>query len=164
MQEKDLYPEVQKWLQTYLESRHKTAEIRVFDSSMKSLEKIISENNLFNKLPPEWHSWDIHVDVVGFIISAKTTELAFVECKMKQITLANLSQLLDYCKVANPKYSFLLSPAGISGTLNSLINSYARRDILTYMENKGEKPRAIIVAKWDSSLKSLDLSSIIQNK
>jgi len=28
-------------------------------------------------LPPEWHSWEIFVDIVGLILTQKSTELAF---------------------------------------------------------------------------------------
>lgn len=79
--------------------------------------------------PPEWVTYDLHVDVTGFILSKEHAQLVFVECKLPVLTLAHLSQLLGYSRIALPLFSFLISPAGCSDSVISLIKTYARGDV-----------------------------------
>jgi hypothetical protein len=159
--EKEIYPAVCQWLMAFLQKRHKDAEIRVFDSSRKSLARLIQETGLIANLPPEWQSWDIYVDVVGFARTPQTTALAFVECKIVAITLAHLSQLLGYSRVALPHYSIVLSPQGASDALKSLLVTFERKDVLAYQTEKGKLSRSIAVARWDETGSCIDLSSTI---
>lgn len=122
--EKELYPLVCNWLENFLKDRHRKAAIKVFDASKKSLTRLIKEQNLFQHLRPEWVSWDIQVDVVGFILYKQRTEIAFVKCKNHAITFNNLSQLLGYSRVVIPEYAFLIAPQGISDSLKSLLLTY----------------------------------------
>ncbi len=85
--ESDMYPSVCEWLKGFLHSRYRKTNIRVFDTSRKSLARLIQETGLSSNLPPEWQSWDIFVDVVGFAFTKQKTELTFVECKNTAITL-----------------------------------------------------------------------------
>jgi len=160
-EEKEMYYPVTQWLQRFLQGMHKRATIRVFDSSDTSLTKLINDNGLIENLPPEWQSWDIHVDVVGFIITAKKTELAFVECKNIELTLAHLSQLLGYSRIAKPRYSFLISPIYVNSSVLSLLSVYQRLDVLDYYYQKGSCPRSMIIAKWDERTNAIDNSKII---
>lgn len=82
LNEKEMYPVVCEWLEKYLKNKHKRAEVRVFDTSQRSLTRVITDGGLSKNLAPEWVSWDIYVDVVGFVITSKLTTLAFVECKL----------------------------------------------------------------------------------
>jgi hypothetical protein len=159
--EKDMYPPVRRWLQGFLRSKHRGADIQVFDSSRKSLARLIQETGLLRNLPLEWPSWDIYVDVVGFACTAKTTALAFVECKNGAITLAHLSQLLGYSRVALPRYSILIAPQGASSALNSLLVTFGRTDVLQYHTPSGQLSRSVAIAKWDENGACLDLGSII---
>jgi hypothetical protein len=159
--EKDMYPAVCQWLSVFLRGRHRGAEIRVFDASRKSLARLIQETGLFKNLPAEWQSWDIYVDVVGFALTAKTTVLAFAECKNEAVTLSHLSQLLGYSRVALPHYSVIIAPQGASDTLRSLLVTFGRTDVLVYHTEKGKLPRSVAVARWDNSSGCLDIGSII---
>lgn len=161
MQEKDLYPDVKNWLHKYLRDRNRTSQVKVLDSSRKILSRLISDNNYCDLVPAEWVSWDIQVDIVGFVIKKTNIDLAFVECKNKPLNLRDLSQLLGYSRVANPQYSFLVSPQGISESLSSLLKTYNRVDILRYHHGTGEIPKAIIIATWLVDSKCLDLGTII---
>jgi len=69
--------------------------------------------------------------------------LGLVECKLGRINLRDLSQLLGYSRVALPLYSIILSPRGISQSLNLLFNIARRNDILYYSPD-----RHIFIAKW----------------
>lgn len=82
--------------------------------------------------------------------------MGFIECKLGRITLRDLSQLLGYSKVALPLYSIILSPKGISRSLNLLFDIARRNDILYYSTDS-----YIIIGKWNEKRKELDLSSII---
>lgn len=159
--EQEMYPAICEWLQKFLTYRKQRAEIRVFDTSRKPLNRLIQQQSLMNHLPPEWSSWTIYVDIVGFIITDATTEIAFVECKNKPLTLDHLSQLLGYSRVASPSYSFLLSPQGASRSLRSLLVTYNRMDILEYQKAPGKFSRSMVVAQWDSKTNNIDRNSII---
>jgi hypothetical protein len=123
--------------------------------------RLIRENSLGDNLPHEWVSWDIQVDIVGFIISPKQTDVAFVECKNSQITLVNLSQLLGYTKVVIPQYSIIVAPQGASDSLLSLLKTFNRLDILQYQDRSGKFLRYIAVARWDENSQCIDYGSII---
>lgn len=159
--ESDMYPFVCQWLENFLTDRYRDASIRVFDSSRRSLAKLIQDTGLIANLPPEWPSWDIYVDVVGLALEEGTTELAFVECKNRGITLAHLSQLIGYSRVALPQYSFIVAPQGASDSLRSLLLSFGRIDILQYHNQVGRLPRSIVVAQWDEAANSIDSGSIV---
>jgi len=159
--ERDMYPSVRCWLASLLADRHPKTTIRVFDSSHTSLARLIQANGLVHNLPAEWPSWDIQVDIVGFVISDCTTQLAFAECKNSAITLRHLSQLIGYCRVANPRYSFLTSPYGPSDSLKSLLVTFGRTDILEYYQARGQMPRSIVVARWSEVSSTLDQGSLI---
>ncbi len=160
-QEKDMYPSVCNWLEKFLRDRHRKAVIQVFDTSRKSLVRLIRDKRLMNNLSSEWQSWDIYVDVVGFIVYKQLIHSAFVECKNTAVTLANVSQLLGYSRVALPAYSFIISPKGISDSLKSLLITFNRLDILQYSHPQGKLPLSISIARWDETAKCIDSSSII---
>jgi len=159
--EPEMYPAVCEWLQRFLKDRHPKAQVRVFDASRASLARLIKDQGLVQGLPPEWPSWDIHVDIVGFLLAKGETDLAFVECKNTLITLAHLSQILGYSRVAKPRYSFIVSPYGASDALASLLLTFHRIDVLEYHHQPGKLARSIVVAKWDECAKSIDYGSVI---
>ena len=154
-EEKDMYPHVRDWLYGVLRSKFKGAKVRVDDTSNKVLSRWLFEHG-YHKLLPEYSTYEIEVDVTGVIEKKSSASLAFVECKLKKITLKDLSQLLGYSKVAMPVISIIVSPAGVSDSLNLLFNVNRREDILTY--NTGSK---IFVGRWDAARKELDPSSMI---
>lgn len=157
--EKEMYPAVCQWLNVFLKGRHRGAAINVFDASRKSLARLIQETGFFKNLPAEWQSWDIYVDVVGFARTSQATALAFTECKNEAITLAHLSQLLGYSRVALPHYSVLLAPQGASDALRLL--HLGRTDVLVYHSQEGKLPHSVAVARWDETGGCLEVGLII---
>src|SRR5437870_601001 len=113
--EREMYPPVRNWLERLLKQRHRASRVAVFDSAQRSLARIIDQQDLGANLRPEWRSWEIFVDVVGFAVTAQTTHLALVECKLAPINIRDLSQILGYCYVALPAHAYILSPASVSG-------------------------------------------------
>lgn len=159
--EKNMYPDVRQWLEEFLKNRFRLAEIDVHVLPHTSISRFLSTYNRGN-FPGEWVTWDIKVDVVGFVHhSSKPTSLAFVECKNTKLTLAHLSQLLGYSRIAQPLYSFLISPIGFSPTLVSLLQEYQRRDVLEYYWEPGKMPRQIIVAEWERATYNLNRHTMI---
>jgi hypothetical protein len=96
------------------------------------------------------------VDVTGMVRYRDSIRFAFVECKVGQITLRDVGQLLGYSLVARPDWSFLISPAGISDRLNMLLVTYGRQDVLGYGKN-----RAIRLATWNTSRREIESSTIV---
>lgn len=159
--EKEMYPVVCNWLTQFLQNRHRKAIIDVFDNSQKSLARLIKEKYLFENLPSEWESWDIHVDIVGFIRTEKRTSIALVECKNEKLNLSHLSQTIGYSRIVRPDYSILVAPQGASDSLRSLLLSFERIDVLQYHMPKGKLPLSIAVASWNETANTVEMSSII---
>jgi hypothetical protein len=173
--EKEMYPPVCAWLEKFLRGRHRRADVRVFDASRRSLARLIHENGLHANLPPEWPSWEIFVDVVGFARTSweifvdvvgfartsRKTYLAFIECKNTAITLSHLSQLLGYSRISQPHYALLVAPQGPSDALRSLLLTFGRKDVLAYRARAGKLAQSIAIARWDETGACLDLGSII---
>lgn len=161
LKETDMYPGVCKWLDVFLRSRHRRAEVNVFDSSRKSLTRLIQETGLFHNLPAEWQSWDIYVDIVGFARVPDNTILAFAECKNEPITLSHLSQTIGYSRIARPDYSVVLSPQGASNSLRSLLTTFGRTDVLIYHSEAGKVSRSIAVAQWNETASTVEMGTVI---
>ncbi len=161
--EQDMYADVARWLAGFLADRHPKTDIRVFDASRRKLSRLIADEGLHSKVPPEWVSWDIYVDVVGVAVDAMQTHLAFVECKNNSPTLRDLSQLLGYSRIARPTYSFLISPNEPSDAVKSLIRTFNRVDVLQYHSTSGKIPRAITLARWLKNQKSIDWGNAISD-
>ncbi|MBM3235353.1 hypothetical protein FJZ31_03530 [Candidatus Poribacteria bacterium] len=160
-QEKEMYPDVCQWLEQFLKSRFQRATIEVCNLSESSLSRFLTTHNM-GDLSPEWVTWDIKVDVVGFIQRPnRLTSLAFVECKIVRLTIEHLSQLLGYSRIAIPVFSFLISPLGLSPKLISLLQEYRRLDVLEYHWEKGKRPRRVVVAQWDTIARNLNWQNAI---
>jgi len=153
--EKDMYPAVSKWLERTLKNKYRRADIWVFDTSRIVLSKFLVENG-YHVLFNEYQTFEIQVDVTGIIKRENKADLVFVECKRKEISLRDLSQLIGYSKVALPAHSIILSPKGVSKSLSLLFNVWRRYDVLYYAKNK-----YILIGRWDVDRKELDPSSII---
>ena len=157
----EMYQHVITWLENFLVGKYRKHKIKVFDTSRKSLTKLIQEQGLMQNLPNEWHSWEIFVDVTGFAITETETIIAFAECKLGFTTLDHLSQLLGYSRVVKPAHSFLLSPGGPSDNLQSLLTTFGRTDVLEYDSQKGEFGKSIVVARWDDASYHIDHNKLI---
>jgi len=154
--EKEMYPDVCSWFRKMLQSKFKDATICVEDTSKKVLSKWLLEKG-FHSYFPDYQTYEVEVDVTGVVVkSNKEAHLGFVECKLGKINLRDFSQLLGYSKVALPFYSIILSPKGISQSLNLLFNIARRNDILYYSEDKH-----IFITTWFIRKKEIDFSTII---
>jgi hypothetical protein len=154
--EKEMYPDVCLWFRKVLHDKFKNAKICVEDTSKRVLSKWLLDKGFHNYFPG-YQTYEIEVDVTGVVLkSNKEAYLGFIECKLDEISLGDFSQLLGYSKVALPFYSIILSPKGISQSLNLLFNIARRNDILYY-----SKDRHIFIATWLEKKKEIDFSTII---
>ena len=159
--ESDMYPDVRQWLEDFLKGRFRQAEVDVHALPQTPISHFLRTYN-GGSFPEEWRTWNIKVDIVGFVHRAnKPTDLVFVECKNIKLTLSHLSQLLGYSRIAHPLYSFLISPAGFSRSLFSLLNEYHRHDVLEYYWEAGKMPRQITVAEWEITTRNLNRHTMI---
>ncbi len=159
--EKDMYPDVCQWLEAFLKDRFRQADVDVHSLPHTAISRFLSTYSRGN-FPGEWVTWNIKVDIVGFVHHPnKPTTLVFVECKNTKLTLAHLSQLLGYSRIARPMYSFLISPVGFSRSLVSLLQEYQRRDVLKYRWEPGKLPRQVIVAQWEMIGRNLNRHTMI---
>jgi hypothetical protein len=160
--EKQMYSGVVNWLQQLLVGKFQKATIEVKDTHASPLNEYILRHGLHNYFTgDQWRTYDIQVDITAFIQSSKVKGLVFVECKIVDITLLHISQLLGYSRVALPLSSYLISSKGIGGSVNNLITIYDRSDILEYQWTKGEIPKSIIIAKWDISSNCIDSNLVL---
>ena len=153
--EKQMYPDVMEWLKHKLRGTFHHAKIETYDTSAITLYRFLETNGLEGFFP-EYQSYDIRVDVTGIVQTKRKAHLVFVECKLKQITLRDLSQLLGYSRVAIPIYSIIISPAGIGSALTCLLKTYGRIDVLEY-----EKDRRLKVATWDIDRREVSVPTLI---
>lgn len=160
--ESEMYPEVREWLNRYLSSRFKDAEVEVHDTHANDLKAVVNRLGLQRYFPDQsWQAYEIKVDITGFLMKSNQPQLVFVECKNRPVSLLHLAQLLGYCRIARPTRAFLLSPFGPGDALRSLVLRYDRPDILEYEWPKGSLPRTVIVAKWDQKSLAVDPSSVL---
>ena len=153
--ERQMYPEVCAWFEKILLEKYDDSKIHIQDTSRKVLSRWLVEKGL-HKLFPDYLTYEIEVDIIGIIEKDDKAFLGMIECKLNQITLRDLSQLLGYSKVALPLYSIILSPKGVSKSMHLLFNVSRRNDVLNYSSD-----RHIIVGKWSEKRKELDYSTII---
>lgn len=153
--EKELYPEAIKWFEKYLKGKHPKAEIKAYDTSRQNLSEFLRRHRLHSFFP-EFETYVIKVDITASIKYRDRCDLAFVECKLNPINLKDISQLLGYSRVVNPRYSFIISPAGISTPVNTLIKIFKRYDVLVY-----QKDYKIKIAQWSKATQGIDISTLL---
>ena len=155
--ESAMYPSVVAWLRERLTARFPSASVHVADTHNVRLNEYISRHSLHAGFADSsWQTFEIQVDVTGFVTDGAGMRLHFVECKISPLSLAHLSQLLGYCRVALPTEAWLLSPAGVGSALNSLVSAYARQDVLEYDWPARRKPKHVVVARWNADARSPD--------
>jgi len=153
--EGEMYPEVVAWLKTRLKKRFLKSQICVADTSRVHLWRFIEDNH-YEQYFSDYITYEIQVDVTGVVIGRRTAKLVFVECKLAPITLKDVSQLLGYSRVAVPHTSLIISPSGISRSIDHLLNIYHRYDVLGYAEKS-----FISIGRWDAVRKELDVSTLL---
>ena len=153
--EQEMYPEVIEWFRNYLSAYHKRSKIEVFNTSQLLLSRFL-ETKDYHRCFREYLTFEIKVDITGIIRTQKRAFLCFIECKLKPITLKDISQLLGYSRVAQPLYSLIISPRGISKSMNYLLKTFNRYDVLKYNEEK-----SIRVASWDYIKREIDIRTLL---
>lgn len=155
MLESELYEPMRCWLEQYLKDNYKGYEIITEDTSQERLDRALAKHGIVYEMA---NGVDIQIDVLGIVRKKTVTKLFFIEAKKTRLTLRDLGQLWAYCKLVDPEEAFLFSSAGL-GSLNKLINSFQREDLLDFGE--GKKIKKMKVAKWDVSKNTVDLHSLI---
>lgn len=153
--ERQMYSDVCSWFKKVLQEKHKDCKIHLEDTSRKVLSRWIVEKKL-QHLFPDYQTYEIEVDITGIIEEDNKASLGMIECKLNHITLRDFSQLLGYSRVAQPLYSIILSPKGVSKSMHRLFNVSRRNDILNYSDKKH-----IIIGKWNEKRKEIDFATII---
>ncbi|MDR2634547.1 MAG: hypothetical protein LBC13_01045, partial [Clostridiales bacterium] len=103
---------------------------------------------------------DIQIDILGVARKGNSVKLLFIEAKKTELTLRDLGQLWAYCKLINPEEAFLITSATI-GSLNKVLNTFRREDLLDFGSGKTNKKMKI--ATWDLSSNMPDLLNMIPN-
>ncbi|MCL1858858.1 MAG: hypothetical protein FWF92_06455 [Oscillospiraceae bacterium] len=151
----ELYEPMRLWLQEYLESKHKNAEIITIDSHNERLDRVLNNLGIFNDMAT---GIDIQIDVLGVVKNKNAISLFFIEAKKTSLTLKDLGQLWAYCKLIDPQEAFLMTSADL-GSLNKILNVFKREDLLDFGDNKNIKKMRIVV--WNVSTNSPDMNSMI---
>lgn len=160
--ESAMYPSVRRWLETALRSRFPGSEVHSADVHRLPLHRWLRQTGLARFFPSDlWRTFDIQVDIAAVIIRPSETGLALVECKLHPITLRDLSQLLGYARVALPLCAFLCSPSGFSTAVQALLETYGRWDVLEYHRERGQEPRRLVLARWNSHTGAPDAGSVL---
>ena len=153
--ESEMYAPTRDWLRRILVPRFRGYRVVAQDTSGVALYRWIEQQKL-QEYFPEYLAYDIRVDVTAVAAGKTQAELSFVECKLKPISLRDLSQLLGYCRVAQPVSAWIISPTGISTHLSYLLETYRRTDILEYGPN-----RLIRVATWNHDRLEIESRTMI---
>lgn len=153
--ESDLYPRVAHWLARHLQGKYPRAKVSAHDTHRSELASFLRKEKLHRHFKNS-EAYEIQVDVTGVVEGRDFVKLAFVECKVGEITLRDVGQLLGYSLVARPDWSYLVSPEGLSDRLSMLLATYGRQDILVY--GKGQHIR---IAVWNSGRGEIDLATLV---
>jgi hypothetical protein len=143
--ESELYEPVRHWLETSIKHRFRQCDVRAYDTSRTKVSSLIARLGLQSAFP-ESSVWDIQADITA-LVTGKKNHIAFVECKMGNINLRDVGQLLGYSRVARPVAALLLSPKPVTDNLRNLLVVYGRYDILEY-DQDGNR---IMIVRWDAA-------------
>ena len=154
----EIYPDIIGWLEKRLEGDYgrKAKKITVLDTHDSHLSNFIIKLN-YQRFFSDFTTYKIQQDITGFIEYEDKVELVFVEVKIGQLKLIDLSQLIGYSCIALPIFSILIAPAGMGSTLAKLLTSFNRRDILEFRPG-----RKIEVLKWDEVKQDIDFMKSIK--
>lgn len=155
MLENELYEPMRCWLEQYLKDYYKGYDIITVDTSQERLDRALKRYDIVNETAT---GVDIQIDVLGIARKKNIVKLFFIEAKKTKLTLRDLGQLWAYCKLVDPEEAFLFSSAGL-GSLNKLINSFRREDLLDF--GNGKKIKKMKIALWDVTKNTVDLSSMV---
>lgn len=155
MLECELYEPMRCWLEQYLKDKYKRYDIITADTSQERLDRALARFGIVNEMA---NGLDIQIDVLGIARRNSDIKLFFIEAKKTKLTLRDLGQLWSYCKLIDPEEAFLFSSEGL-GTLNKVINSFRREDLLDF--GSGKKIKKMIIGKWDVGKNTIDVHSLV---
>lgn len=155
--ELEIYPDLIIWLENRLigDFGKKAKKITVLDTHDSDLSNFIIKLK-YQRFFSDFTTYKIRQDITGFIEYEDKVELVFVEVKIGQLKLIDLSQLIGYSCIALPVFSILIAPEGMGSTLAKLLTSFNRKDILEFRPG-----RKIQVLKWDPQKQDIDFMNSI---
>ena len=155
MKEYELYEPMRVWLEQYLKDKYKGYEIITADTSLERLDRALARYGIVCEMA---NGVEIQIDVLGIARKKGTTKIFFIEAKKTKLTLRDLGQLWVYCKLVDPDEAFLLSSEGL-GSLNKLLNSFHREDLLDFGD--GKRIKKMCVGKWDVKKNTIDFNTLV---
>lgn len=151
----ELYEPMRIWLQKYLEDKYKGYDIITIDAHSERLDRTLVKLGIVNDLAT---GVDIQIDILGIARKKETVKLFFIEAKKTNLTLRDLGQLWSYCKLIDPEEAFLMTSAEF-GSLNKLLNTLRREDLLDFGDGKRIKKMKVLL--WNLSTNTPELTSMI---
>lgn len=155
MKESDLYEPMRQWLEQYLKDHYRGYDVIVEDTSNERLDRALARHGIVKEMA---NGVDIQIDILGIAQKKEKVKLFFIEAKKTRLTLRDLGQLWAYCKLVDPDEAFLLTSESL-GSLNKLLNSFHREDLLDFGDKK--KVKKMRVGIWDIKKKTIDFSSLL---
>lgn len=155
MKEYELYEPMRIWLEQYMKDKYKGWEIISVDSHSERLDRVLGRHDITLE---QAIGVDIQIDVLGIAKKNNKVRLVFIEAKVTRLTLRDLGQLWAYCKLIDPYEAFLFT-SNTLGSLDKLLNTYGREDLLDFGDTR--RIKKMTVGRWDTKRKSPDLLTVI---
>ena len=153
--EEELYEPMRVWLEQYVSDKYKKYDVVSIDAHAERLDRVLAKYDVVKEMA---NGVDIQIDVLAIAKKGNDVKLFFIEAKKTKLTLRDLGQLWAYCKLVDPDEAFLLSSADL-GSLNKLLNSFKREDLLDFGD--GKKIKKMRVGKWDVGKNVIDYNSLV---
>lgn len=150
-----MYEPMRSWLEQYVKDKYKKYDVVAVDAHSERLDRVLAKYDIVREMA---NGVDIQIDVLAIAKKGKDIKLFFIEAKKTRLTLRDLGQLWAYCKLVDPDEAFLLSSADL-GSLNKLLNSFKREDLLDFGD--GKKIKKMRVGKWDVTKNSIEYNSLV---
>ena len=151
----ELYEPMRLWLEDYLADKYKKCEIITVDAHSERLDKVF---NRYGVIIDTATGVDIQIDVLGIVRNNKSVKLFFIEAKKTSLTLRDLGQLWAYCKLIDPDEAFLMTSSDL-GSLNKLLNTFKREDLLDFGEGKHIKKMKVAI--WNLTTNAPEASTVV---
>ena len=153
--EEELYEPMRVWLEQYVKDKYKRYDVVAVDAHAERLDRVLAKYDIVNEMA---NGVDIQIDVLAIAKRGTSVKTFFIEAKKTKLTLRDLGQLWAYCKLVDPDEAFLLTSADL-GSLNKLLNSFRREDLLDFGD--GKKIKKMRVGIWDVAKNSIDFNSLV---
>ena len=126
----DLYEPMRLWLNDYLTDKYRNYEIITVDAHSERLDKVLNRYGIVNDTAT---GVDIQIDVLGIARNSKAVKLFFIE-------------------------AFLMTSADL-GSLNKLLNTFKREDLLDIGE--GKRIKKMKVAVWNLTTNAPEAATMV---